>query len=64
MQIHPSGDVLRKDVLPKLKLSQTELARRLGVSPLSVVELPLEKLAWPDDNVLRTGRRLNAKPES
>jgi plasmid maintenance system antidote protein VapI len=31
--------VLQKDVLPTLKMPQTELARRLGVSRLSVSEL-------------------------
>ena len=32
---HP-GEVLREDVLPALGMSQTEFARRLGVSRLSV----------------------------
>jgi hypothetical protein len=33
--MHPAA-VLRQDVLPALGMSQTELARRLGVSRLSV----------------------------
>jgi len=35
---HP-GAVLREDVLPALGMTQTELARRLGVSRLTVSEL-------------------------
>ena len=39
---HP-GAVLREDVLPALRMTQTEFARRLGVSRLTVSELLLEK---------------------
>jgi len=35
---HP-GEVLREDVLPALHMTQGELAKRLGVSRLSVSEL-------------------------
>lgn len=47
---HP-GAVLREDVLPTLEMSQTELAKRLGVSRLSVSELLLEKRALSADMV-------------
>ena len=43
---HP-GAILREDVLPALGMSQTEFAKRLGVSRLSVSGLPLEKRCCP-----------------
>ncbi len=51
---HP-GEVLREDVLPSLKMTQTELARRLGVSLLGVSELLLEKRALSPDIAFRVG---------
>ena len=60
---HP-GELLREDVLPALKMSQTELARRLGVSRLSVSELLLEKRALSADMAVRIGRLTNTTPES
>ncbi len=60
---HP-GEVLREDVLPTLDMTQTELARRLGVSRLSVSELLLEKRALSADMAVRVGRLTNTTPES
>ncbi|MGH8751862.1 MAG: HigA family addiction module antitoxin [Burkholderiales bacterium] len=60
---HP-GEVLREDVLPALKMSQTEFAKRLGVSRLSVSELLLEKRALSADMALRIGKITNTSPES
>jgi addiction module HigA family antidote len=60
---HP-GAVLREDVLPDLGMTQTELARRLGVSRLSVNELLLEKRAVSPDMAARLGKLLNTTPES
>ena len=60
---HP-GEVLREDVLPALGMSQTELARRLGVSRLSVSELLLGKRALSPDMAVRIGRLTNTTPES
>ena len=60
---HP-GEVLREDVLPALGMSQTELARRLGVSRLSVSELLLGKRAMSPDMAVRIGRLTNTTPES
>lgn len=45
--------MLREDVLPALQLSQTELAKRLGVGRLSVFELLLEKRAMSADMAIR-----------
>lgn len=60
---HP-GEVLREDVLPSLEMSQTEFARRLGVSRLSVSELLLEKRALSADMAVRIGKLTNTTPES
>lgn len=60
---HP-GAVLREDVLPALGLSQTELAKRLGVSRLSVSELLLEKRTLSADMAVRIAKLTNTTPES
>lgn len=60
---HP-GEVLREDVLPALNMTQTELARRLGVSRLSVSELLHGKRALSADMAVRIGRLTNTSPES
>jgi len=60
---HP-GELLRLDVLPTLGMTQTELARRLGVSRLSISELLLGKRALSADMAIRIGRFTNTTPES
>ena len=60
---HP-GEVLRDDVLPALDMSQTEFARRLGVSRLSVSELLHGKRALSADMAVRIGRFTNTSAES
>lgn len=60
---HP-GEVLREDVLPALGMSQTELAKCLGVSRLSVSELLLEKRALSADMAVRIAILTNTAPES
>ena len=60
---HP-GELLREDVLAALKMSQSELAKRLGVSRLSVSELILEKRAMSPDMAVRIGRFTNTTPDS
>ena len=60
---HP-GEILREDVLPALNLTQTDLAKRLGVSRLSVSELLLEKRALSADMAVRIGKLTNTTPES
>jgi len=60
---HP-GEVLREDVLPALKMTQTELAKRLGVSRLSVSELLLEKRALSADMAVRIAKLTSTTPES
>ena len=60
---HP-GEVLREDVLPALKMTQGELAKRLGVSRLSVSELLHGRRALSADMAVRIGRLLNTTAES
>lgn len=60
---HP-GAILREDVLPALKMTQTELSQRLGVSRLSVSELLHEKRSMTPEMAARVGKLLNTTPES
>ena len=60
---HP-GASLREDVLPALDMTQTEFAKRLGVSRLTVSELLLEKRGLSAEIALRVGKLLNTAPES
>ena len=54
---HP-GEILREDVLPALRMTQTELAQRLGVSRLTVSEILHEKRPVSPDMAIRIGRLL------
>jgi addiction module HigA family antidote len=60
---HP-GAILREDVLPALKMTQTELAELLGVSRLSVSELLHEKRALSPEMAVRIATLLSTTPES
>ena len=52
---HP-GALLREDILPAARITQSELARRMGVSRLTVSEIVLEKRAVTADVAHRLGR--------
>ena len=60
---HP-GAILREDILPALGMSQTELARRLGVSRMSVSELLLEKRSLSPEMAARVAKFLRTTPQS
>ena len=60
---HP-GAVLREDVLPALGLTQTELARCLAVSRLTVSDVLHEKRALSPDFALRLAKLTGTTPES
>ena len=59
---HP-GAILREDVLPALKITQTDFAKHLGVSRLTVSELLHEKRALSPDMALRLSKLLSTSPE-
>ena len=59
---HP-GEILRKDVLSALDLTQKEFADRLGVSRVTVSELLHEKRGVTPDMAIRLGKLLGNGPE-
>jgi addiction module HigA family antidote len=60
---HP-GALLREDVLPALKMTQTEFAQLLGVSRLTVSELINEKRAMSPTMAVRIATLFNTSAES
>ena len=54
---HP-GAILREDVLPALRMTQTEFAQRLSESRLTVSEILQEKSTISPDMASRIGRLL------
>lgn len=60
---HP-GSILREDVLPELGMTQTEFARRLGVSRLTVSELLHERRRVSPEMAARLGRLLDTSAAS
>lgn len=60
---HP-GAIVREDVLPALGMTQTEFARRLAVSRLTVSELLHDKRGLPADLAIRLGKLTGTTPES
>ena len=60
---HP-GAIFREDILPALGITQTELAKRLGVSRLTVSELLHEKRGLSADLAIRIGCLTGTTPES
>jgi addiction module HigA family antidote len=59
---HP-GEVLREELLPETRLSQSELARRLGVSRGVVSNLVHERRAVTPDIAHRLARVFDTTPE-
>jgi addiction module HigA family antidote len=60
---HP-GAILREDILPALRMTQTELAQLLDVSRLSVSELINEKRGLSPAMAVRIGTLFNTSAES
>ena len=54
---HP-GAILPEDVLPALRMTQTEFAQRLGVSRLTVSEILHERRPVSVDMAIRLGKLL------
>ena len=60
---HP-GAILREEVLPALEMTQTEFAKRLAVSRLTVSELLHEKRGLSADLAIRLSKLTGTTPES
>ena len=60
---HP-GAIIREDVLPALGMTQTEFAKRLAVSRLTISELLHEKRGLSADLAIRLGKLTGTTPES
>ena len=54
---HP-GAILREDVLPSLRMTQTKFAQRLGVSRVTVTDIVYEKRPVSVDIAIRLGKLL------
>ena len=60
---HP-GSILREDVLPALGMTQTEFAKRLLVSRLTVSDVLHEKRGLSPELAARIGKLTRTTPES
>ena len=60
---HP-GAIIREDILPTLKLTQSELAQHLGVSRLTVSDIIHEKRSVTAEMAIRISTALGGSPES
>jgi addiction module HigA family antidote len=56
--------MLRQDVFASMRITQSEFAKRLGVSRLSVSELLLEKRSLSPDMAIRIAKLTDTTPES
>jgi addiction module HigA family antidote len=59
---HP-GEFIREDILQEFGLTQTKLAKRLGVSRRTVNQLVNEKRGVTADMALRLGQLTNTTPQ-
>lgn len=61
--IRPPGEILQRDFLEPLGMTQTELARRLDVPLQRVNQIINRRRAITPDSALRLGRLFGTKPE-
>ena len=59
---HP-GELLREEIMPALKLTQEQLAERLGVSRRTINEIVGEKRSVTADMAHRLAKFLNTTPD-
>lgn len=59
---HP-GELIREDLLPETGMSQTQLARLMGVSRRTVSEIVNERRRVTPDIAFRLSRVFNSTPE-
>lgn len=60
---HP-GVILREDVFPALKMSQIEIALRLGISRRTISEIIHERRSITPDMAIRLAHLLGGTPNS
>ena len=60
--VHP-GEILREDILPKIKMSESKLAEHLNISRMSVNRLVNERQAVTPDMALRPSRLFGNSPD-
>ncbi len=61
--VHP-GNVLKNDILPKLRLTQTEFAKRLLISRVTVSYILNEKINITAEMAVRISMVAGGSPES
>ena len=60
--VHP-GEILREDILPEIKMSESKLAEHLNISRMTVNRLVNERQAVSPDMALRLGRLFGNSPD-
>jgi addiction module HigA family antidote len=60
--IHP-GEILRKEFLEPMKISQYRLAKDIGVAPRRINEIVHETRAITADTALRLGKYFSVSPQ-
>ena len=60
--IHP-GEILREDILPEIKMSESKLAEHLNISRMTVNRLVNERQSVSPDMALRLGKLFGNSPE-
>ena len=60
--VHP-GEILREDILPEIKMSESKLAEYLNISRMTVNRLVNERQSVSPDMALRLGRLFGNSPD-
>jgi len=60
--VHP-GEILREDILPEIKMSESKLAEHLNISRMTVNRLINERQAVSPDMALRLGKLFGNSPD-
>ena len=60
--VHP-GEILREDILPEIKISESKLAEYLNISRMTVNRLVNERQSVSPDMALRLGRLFGNSPD-
>ena len=60
--VHP-GEILREDILPEIKMSESKLAEHLNISRMTVNRLVKERQAVTPDMALRLGKLFGNSPD-